>query len=73
MRWGFLINFQSDLGSVNWKGVWLENTDGPQLGYALQFFLEICNGPQLGEFGEFLVGNWDSDVLGPSDGGLVGR
>ena len=72
-RWGFPQNFQSDLGSVKWKDVWLEITDGPQIGYVLRVFFEIWNGPQLGEFGGVLVGNWDSDVLGPSYGGLVRR
>ena len=37
------------------------------------FLLEIWNVIQLGDFGGVLVGNWYSDVLGPSDGGLVRR
>ena len=38
-----------------------------------EFLLRILNGPQLGDFEGFLVGNWDSDVLGPSDRGSVRR
>ena len=30
-------------------------------------------GSELGKFGRDLVGNCEGDVLGPSDGGLVGR
>ena len=54
---GFLGNFQSDLGSVKWKDVWLENTDGPQIGYVLQVFVGNLNGTQLGDSGGVLVGN----------------
>ena len=37
------------------------------------FLLEIFNGPQIGDFKGVLVRNWDSDVLGPSAGYLVGQ
>ena len=36
------------------------------------FLLEIWNGTHIGDFGGVLVGNWESDVLGPSYGGLEG-
>ena len=36
----FLRKFQSYLGSVKWKDVWLENLYGPQIGYVLQVFVE---------------------------------
>ena len=57
---------------MKWKDVWLENPDGPQLGYVLRVYVGNFNGPQVGDLKEF---GWklDSDVLGPSDGGLVGR
>ena len=37
------------------------------------FLLEIWNGPQISGLGEVLVGKWESDVIGPSERGLVGR
>ena len=37
---GFLGNLQSDLSSGNWKGEWLENLNGPQLGYVLLIYVE---------------------------------
>ena len=45
----------------------------PSLAMCSDFLLEIWNGTQLGEFGGVLVENWDNDVFGPSDGGLVRR
>ena len=45
----------------------------PSSGMCSEFMLEIWNGPQLGYFVRVLVGNWDSDVIGPSYGGLVGQ
>ena len=45
----------------------------PSSAMCSEFLLEIWNGHQLGEFGGVLVRNWDSDVLGSSDGGLVGQ
>ena len=30
-------------------------------------------GPELGEVGGWMVGKCERDVLGPSDGGLIGR
>ena len=45
----------------------------PSSAMCSEFLLEIWNGPQIDEIGGFLVGNWDSDVLRPSYGGLVGR
>ena len=35
--------------------------------------MEILTGPQISDFEGVLVGNWDSDVLGQSDRGLVRR
>ena len=45
----------------------------PRSAMCSRFLLKIWDGPQIGDFGGFLVGNWESDVLGPSDDGLVGR
>ena len=36
------------------------------------FLLEILNGPRFGEVEGNLVGNYGGEVLGRSDGGLVG-
>ena len=38
-----------------------------------EFLFGVLNEPQLDSFKGFLVKNWDSDVIGPSDGVLVGR
>ena len=45
----------------------------PSLDMCSKFLLKILNSPQLGDFKGVLVVKWDIDVLGPSDGGLVGR
>ena len=45
----------------------------PSLAMCSEFLLESLNGPQLSNFEGGLVGNVYSDVLGPSDGVLVGR
>ena len=37
------------------------------------FWLKILNGPRFGEVEEKLVGNYYGEVLGRSNGGLVGR
>ena len=45
----------------------------PSSAMCYEFLLGILNGIELGDFKGVLVGNWDSDVLGPSVGGLVER
>ena len=45
----------------------------PARGCGPGFCLKFWNGPELGDVGGDLVGNCESDMLGPSYGGLVGR
>ena len=45
----------------------------PSLAMCSDFLLGGLNRLQLGYFKGILVGNWDSNVLGPSYGGLVRR
>ena len=74
MRWGFPQKFsvgpelREMEGWMVGKSEWI-----PAQGCAPGFCWKFWNGPYIGDIGGDLVGNCESDVLGPSDGGLVGR
>ena len=56
-----------------WRVVWLKIPMNPNSATGSGFWLDILNGPRFGEVERNLVGNYDGEVLGRSNGVLIGR
>ena len=74
MSWGFPQKFSVGPGLGEVEGCMVGKSGWTPARLCTPIFCwGFLNGPQLRDFEGVMVGKWDSDVLGPSAGGLVWR